>query len=200
MSPTAVLEQLASAGLAVSVSESGGLLVQPRCLITDDQRRLIRESKDAIIAHLMAAPIGCGTSPMPDPSQHADDVGDDGAAGKRGKDHPGAPVATQGQARDQAPAQFNDIGRDATEGATSTSQGAEGAEGACVESSAPSRQRPATEVLYRCWRLYRNGEVLDGTTYPAVSPDEAADWFKADRAVPNPWEHRPDPEHRDDDV
>ena len=47
-----VLEVLSAGGLTLSVSTSGGLLVQPRGLITDEHRRLLRENKQGLIAIL----------------------------------------------------------------------------------------------------------------------------------------------------
>ena len=55
MSARDIIEALEVEGLTLSISGSGGLLVRPKALITDDHRRLISENRQALIDALSGA-------------------------------------------------------------------------------------------------------------------------------------------------
>lgn len=56
VSPTQILvDQLSHVGLSLSLSTTGGLVVSPASLLTDDLRTVIRKSKTALIDWVKAA-------------------------------------------------------------------------------------------------------------------------------------------------
>ena len=169
MSSGSVLEVLSAGGLTLSVSTSGGLLVQPRGLITDEHRRLLRENKQGLIA-ILTSIEGANESAQ----------GAEGAVDARPWNclapwRPATASASEGTASsvDTQPVE--------SEEAASTSVVAVSPSGA---TSPELGAGPGTEPRYYTWTVWRDGEGVPVTTVPAATAAEVLAWVGGDRADP----------------